>query len=299
MPLLSSAHPFQLQARALMELALGKGVDWARKREKEASIMPRRLLLSILCVLTLGSLLTSGQTSTDFAATHYYVLAMGQVSVDIDALAESLKARDFTVVTYDGDIASVFRGAELASDVSVQGALADEAVLVIDADRFLLREAEAGFAYTVRPSAGGYELVVNPAQDIAISDALASILMSLQEIGVVGNSVDLEYAAFAKNDLKGPAPPAGASIDSILYRLVVAEDWSAFAAVQSLTMTGLRIEVVAEILPGGVLPEAFAAFVQEETAQLAKLLVPVDRLVALASAESFGYLRPPYQPAVP
>jgi len=263
--------------------------------------MPRRLLISILCVLTVGSLLTSGQTSDDFAATHYYILAMGQVSVDMDGLAESLKARDFTVITFDGDIASVYRGAELAGDVSIQGALADEAVLVIDADRFLLRvaEAELNYTYTVRPAAGGYELVVNPTQDIAISDALASVLMSLQELGVLGNSVDLEYAAFAKNDLKGPAPPAGASIDSILYRLMVAEDWFAFAATQSLTMTGLRIDVVAELLPGGSLPETFAAFVREETEQLAKLLVPVDRLVALASAESIGYVRLPYQPAVP
>ena len=151
----------------------------------------------------------------------------------------------------------------------------------------------------VRPAADGYELMISPSEDVAIADTLTSLLMSLQEIGVLGNSVDLEYAAFAKSDLKGPAPPAGASIDSVLYQLVVAEDWFAFAAANSLALTGLRVDVVAEKLPDGVLPEAFAAYVYEETDQLAKLLVPIDMLVTLASAEAVGYVRPPYQPAAP
>ena len=262
-------------------------------------MMLRRLLLSMVLLLTLGSLLITGQTSTDFVQTHYYILSMGQVNVDTDALAESLQGRDFTVILYDGDTARVYRGPDLATDVSVQGALADEAVLVVDGDRFCLRVAGSQFAYAVRPAAGGYELVVSPSQDVTIADALASILMSLQEMSVVGDSVDLEFAAFAKNDLKGPPPPAGASIDSILYRLVVSEDWFAFAAANSLALTGLRVNVVVEKLPEGSLPEAFATYAYEETEQLAKLLVPVDRLVALASAESIGYVRPPYQPAVP
>jgi len=261
--------------------------------------MLRRLLLSMLFLLTLGSLLISGQTSTDFVQTHYYLLSMGQILVDTDTLAQTMQGRDFTVVTYEGDTASVYRGAELAVDVSVQGALADEAVLVVDGDRFYLRVAGDPFTYSVRPATDGYELVVSPSQDIAISDALTSILMSLQEIGLLGNSIDLEFAAYAKNDLKGPAPPAGASIDSILYRLVIAEDWFAFAAANSLALTGLRVDVVVEKLPGGSLPETLAAYVYEDTEQLAKLLVPVDQLVALASAESTGYVRPPYQPAAP
>lgn len=261
--------------------------------------MLRRLFLSMALLLTLGSLLISGQTATDFVQSHYYLLSMGEVIVDTDALIQTLQEQDFTVVTYDGDAANVYRGTELASDVSVQGALADEAVLIVDADRFYLRKADSQFTYAVRPAVGGYELVVSPTLDVAISDALASILLLLQQMGVLGNSVDLEFAAFAKNDLKGPPPPAGASIDSILYRLVIAEDWFAFAAANSLSLTGLRLDVVAEKIPGGGIPEGFEAYAYEETEQLAKLLVPVDRLVALASAEPIGYVRPPYQPAVP
>jgi len=253
----------------------------------------------MLFLLTLGSLLISGQTSTDFVQTHYYLLSMGQILVDTSALVQSLQTQDFTVVTYDGDVPSVYRGAELAADVSVQGALADDELLVVDADRLYLQVAETTFSYAVRPAGDGYELVVNPSQDVAIADALASILVSLQEIGVLGNSVDLEFAAFAKNDLKGPAPPEGASIDSLLYRLVIAEDWFAFAAANSLALTGLRLDVVVETLPGSSLPDAFSAYVYEQTDQLAKLLVPIDGLVSLASAESVGYVRPPYQPAVP
>ncbi|MBU0596116.1 hypothetical protein KJ567_05490 [Candidatus Bipolaricaulota bacterium] len=262
-------------------------------------MMLRRLLLSMVLLLTLGALLLNGQTSTDFIQTYYYLLSMGEVVVDTDALTQTLQGRDFTVIAYDGDSATVYRGAELAGDVSVEGALLDEAVLVVDGERFYLRIADTQFTYAVRPAGDGYELVVSPSQNVAITDALASILMSLQEMSVLGNSVDLEFAAFAKNDLKGPPPPGGASIDSLLYRLVIAEDWFAFAAANSLALTGLRLDVVAEKLPGGSIPEVFAAYAYEETEQLAKLLVPVDRLVALASAESIGYVRPPYQPAAP
>jgi len=282
-----------------MELRQVKGVDWAWKREKEASLMRTRVLLSVLWLVLLGALMLNGQTTSDFLSTHYYILSMGEVAADVGTLGESTKDEGFTVLTYDGEDATVYRGTELASDVSVQDALADDAVLVVDADRFYLRASETAFTYVVRPASDGYELVISPSEDIAIQDTLASLLMSLQEFGVLGESVDLEYTAYAKNDLKGPASPAGASIDSLLYRLMVSEDWHAFAASNSLSMIGLRVDVVAEILPNGVLPEAFLPFAFEQTDQLAELLIPVDLLVTLASSESIGYVRPPYQPAVP
>ena len=88
-------------------------------------------------------------------------------------------------------------------------------------------------------------------------------------------------------------------MDSLLYRLVIAEDWFSFAATNGLTVTGLRADVVVEKLPGSDLAEAFEAYAYQETEQLAQLLVPISRLVALASAESTGYVRPAYRPAVP
>ena len=91
----------------------------------------------------------------------------------------------------------------------------------------------------------------------------------------------------------------GRPLESTLYGLTVAEDWGAYARVKGITLVGLRADVVVEKLPGQVLPEEFRAFLVTETEQLAKLLLPVDLMVALAKSSAVGYVRLPYQPAIP
>jgi len=56
---------------------------------------------------------------------------------------------------------------------------------------------------------------------------------------------------------------------------------------------------VAEKLPGAALASTFSTYVTEETESLARLLLPIERLIALADSASVGYVRTAYQPAVP
>ena len=257
-----------------------------------------KMILFALLALALVIPVHGADVPTSFSSTHYYILSLGNMSVDLPTLIQTAQTAGYSIIQYEDDIASVVReGEQVADDVSV--ALADAAVLLVDSGRFYLREASDTYTFTVRPAETGYELVINPTDDLSINDTLVSILMGLQQIGILGSEVNLEFASFAKADLKGPASPIGVPIDSIVYGLVVAEDWFAYASAKNLTQIGLRVEIVAEKIPGTVLAEEFTEYVIEESASLVQLLLPIDELLALAQSTSIGYVRTAYQPSVP
>jgi hypothetical protein len=91
------------------------------------------------------------------------------------------------------------------------------------------------------------------------------------------------------------------AIDSNLYNLMIAPDWFTAAEEMNVARTGLCVSVVAEKVPTGAIPESLKPYVVSETDALAKLLLPIEDLLSLASDSAIGYLRPPYkpQPAVP
>ena len=258
----------------------------------------RKAFAPLVVILLAGVLAANAQPESQFLETNYYLVSLGQIGIGIEALADSAQTAGYPLIEYDGNVPTVFAGGDPTTQ-TVSEALDDEMVLMVDNDRFLLRRALPEYEYAVRPSELGYELVISPLQGVSISDTLTSILLSLQELGILGDAIDFDFATYAKDDLKGPPPPAEARIDSALYKLVIAEDWYAYAAANALDLTGLRVEVVAEKLPGGSIPEAFEPYVVEESDLLGKLLLPIDELVALASAESIGYVRTAYVPVAP
>jgi len=257
-----------------------------------------KMILFALLALILVIPAHGADMPTSFSDTHYYILSIGTMSVDLPTLIQTAQSTGHSIIQFEGDVASVSReGAESTDEVLA--ALADDAVLLVDGDRFYLRQVTDTYTFTVRPSESGYELVINPIQELAINETLASVLMGLQQIGVLGNEVNLEFASFPKADLKGPASPIGVPIDSMLYGLAVAEDWFAYAASKGLTQVGLRVEIVAEMIPDSTLSAEFSAYVIEESESLVKLLLPIDKLLSLAKSASIGYVRIAYQPSVP
>jgi len=261
-------------------------------------IRSRTAILFAILVLALTLPLHGADVLTDFSVTHYYIFPLGEMSVDLSALTQTAQSAGYSVIQYEGDTASVYRGSDAAA-VDVETALADESVLLVDSGRFYLRETGGTYVFTVRPAEVGYELVINPSQDLSVNDTLVSILMELQQIDILGNEVNLEFASFAKSELKGPTAPDGVSIESTLYGLTVAEDWFADATIKGLAQVGLRVEIIAEKVPGGVLATEFTDYVLEETDSLVKLLLPIDELLALAKSTSIGYVRIAYQPFIP
>lgn len=261
-------------------------------------IRQRKTILFVILALMVAITAYGADMPTSFFDTHYYVLPLGIMSVDLPALVQTAQTAGLSIIQFEGDVPSVSRnGADAGSDIST--ALADDAVLVVDGERFYLRQSATDYTFTVRPADAGYELVISPKAEVPVNETLASILMGLQQMGILGNDVNLDFTSYAKADLKGPASPVGVRIDSTLYGLVVAEDWFAYASDKAITQVGLRVEVVAEKIPGAVVPEEFTAFVIDESASLVQFLLPIDELLALAQSTSIGYVRLAYVPSAP
>ena len=261
-------------------------------------MMLRRVTLLALSVLLLAPAAHAAEPATGFLQTNYYLLPLGTLAADIESIRQSVQSSGTSVIAYDGGSVEAVRGDGTVPMIA-ESVLSDERLMVIDDDRFLLRAPGEGFAYTVRPSGNGYELVIDPQRDLAMADVLASVLPALQSMGIVGDDLSLDIQSFAKDDLKGPPPPDGVAIDSTLSGLRVARDWFGYAAAKGLTIIGLRVEVVAELGAGAALPASFIPYSIEQADGLVKLSLPIDRLLALAGSSEVTYVRPPYRPSVP
>jgi len=251
------------------------------------------LLLLGISIVSLGSGEMPG-----FVGTDYYILSLGGLTADVPSVVAAAQTNGFTVIRYEGETTTAYRGATETGE-AISDLRDSDKLLIVDNERIYMRVKESAYTYTLRPSASGYELVIDPQQALPIVETLTDILNALQRMGLVGTEVDLGFQAFSKSYLKGPTPPEAARIDSDLYWLTVAEDWFGFAAQKGFSLTGLRVEVVAEKLPGGSIPSEFSAYVLSETETAAKLLLPIDALVRLAESAGIGLVRPPYRPAAP
>jgi len=254
----------------------------------------RTLKLALIAASTLvvaGAWLGSAE-DLPFAPSNYYVFSLGPAVADLTALAQTADAEGYTVVRYGED------GSIAASDGSATIDAAAERLLAIDSGRFLLRVVGESFTYAVRSATSGIELVFSPATAMAM-ESVVSILLELQSLGAIGGEIDFAYRAYARDALKGPEPPVGARIESDLYWLTVAEDWQTFAAASGLTLVGLRVEVIAELLPEATVPERFAPYVTSASDSLARFHLPIDELIPLAWSGVVDLVRAPYEPVAP
>ena len=250
----------------------------------------------LLAILIIGSgIAVNGE---QLLQTDYYLIAIGTIDTPIESLIQTAQGNGFSVAgSYGGE----YLGGYPLTEEAEEALQAMPSLLYVDESWFLLRVTGEDFDYTVRPSGEGYELVLVPHKDLPQAETIYSVISSLQEMGIV-DSVDMELPeSYAKEFEKGPLPPEGVAIDSSLYGLSVAADWFAEALRLGIDRVGLRVEVVAEKLPGGTIPEELTPFIESESEGLAKFLLPIWQLTELARSSSIGYVRLPYrpQPSVP
>ncbi|MCD6135544.1 hypothetical protein J7J63_02360 [Candidatus Bipolaricaulota bacterium] len=264
--------------------------------------MKRSIVIGIATGLVLVFSLAAsvGAEETLFFPGSYYLISIGAATSDVDSLVQTGQQQGFTVVTLSDAGLSSYRGTQ-STEEPESDLITVKSLLYADGARFLLRVQGERFDYEVRPGDKGYDLVLIPHEDMTASSLVSDVLTALQQLGIVGDEVDMEYKTFVLNPEKSEAPPEGVAIDSNLYNLMIAPDWLAAATKLNLDRTGLRVSVIAEKVPGGAIPEQFAPYVVSQTDTLAKLLLPIEDLVKLASDSGIGYVRPPYQPhpAVP
>jgi len=264
-------------------------------------MMNRFKVTGVLVALLVGTFLGGTSVFCDEAKlvqTSYYLISIGGIKTPFASLIQTAKENGFTIIVRSDEEVTSYKGSELTQEPEAVLLEADS-LLYVDDGFLLLRVNGDDLDYTVRPGDGGYTLILFPHRDLPQEETIFSVLGSLQEIGLIGAEVTMEgFRPFEKDTEKGPPPPAEAAIDSDLYGLTVAADWFSFASSLGLTRVGLRVEVVAEKLPSGAIPEEFQPYIipGSETDQLAKLLLPIHRLVDLARSSFIGYVRPPYQP---
>ena len=261
-------------------------------------LMVKGAVLALVVALAVAA--TGGAVTLD--PQTYYCFSVGNLAVGIQTLSVAAAEGGFDVLAYSDNTVSVLHAAQTAPGNVQQVLLSSDHLLVVDGDRYYLRVNGATISYAIRPASLGLELIVSSKGSIDLFEALTSVLVELQDVGIVGMDVDLDgYRTFARNALKGPAAPQdlAAKLDYVLYGLVVSEDWFAYASQKGLALLGLRIEVVVEKIPGGTLPATFSADMISETNTAASLVVPVDQLASLARSTDVGYVRLPYVPVVP
>ncbi len=256
-------------------------------------------ILGVLVVLLLNTLISRAIVlgeEPDLLQTNYYVISIGELKGSLDSLIQTAQGDQFTVIVISDETATSYRGSEATEEP--EAVLLDAgSLLYVDQSLFLLQITGEDLDYVVRPAGVGYALLLIPHRDLPQGETLIFVLNELLQMGIVGEELQMEWeGAFPKKADKAPKPPDGVAIDSALYGLAVAADWFSSAASQGLTRVGLRVEVVAEKLPGETIPAAFQSYIVSETEELAKLLVPIHRLVELARSSAIGYVRPPYQP---
>jgi len=264
--------------------------------------MKRAIVLGMATCLLLLLGLSVGAAAEEvlFYRGNYYLISIGAVSSEVASVIQTGQEKGFAVIVLDTSGLSAYQGTEQTQE-SESDLIGAPSLLYVDGERFLLRVQADEFDYEVRPGEKGYDLVLVPHQDMTASNLVSDVLVPLQEMGIVGEEVDMEYRMFVLTPDKSEASPVGVAIDSNLYNLMIAPDWLAAATKLSLARTGLRVSAIAEKVPAGVIPEQLAPYVVSETETLAKLLLPIEDLVELASDSAVGYVRPPYQPqpAVP
>ncbi len=235
-------------------------------------------------------------TGADLLSTDYYLISIGTVNVPIADLIHTTQTDGYTVIVRSGDEVHSYRGTNTTTAPEKE-LIQESPLLYVDDGQFLLQVQGTNYDYTVRPGEGkNYTLVIVPHTDLPMANTLTTVITELQKVKVVGSEVNMEFQTFPQHAVKSPAPPAGVPIDSRLYAVMVAPNWFTAAADAGLTRIGLRVEVVAEKLPDSAVPEEFRQYIESETAGLAKLLLPINKLIDLARAPTIGYLRPPHQP---
>jgi len=260
--------------------------------------MRPKSVIPIAAVIVVLLQFASWTQTTQLDPSSYYVFSLEATTVRVSSLIQTARGSAFSVAIYTGSAYDVYREG-MSVEMPLDDLLGDPKSLVVDGARFRLHVADGSYSYTVRPGESGYDLVVSPVERVSMADALKSVLTSLHELGIVGTDLSMSLRSFDRSSIKGPLPPRGAAIDSVLYDLMIAEDWFAKAAVHGIKIAGLRVEVVAEKVLGARIPERFAVYVVSETEVAAKLLMPIEHLVVLAQSEGIGYVRLPYQPTLP
>ncbi len=222
--------------------------------------------------------------------------------VDVVGVVRTAQQQGYWIRIQTGTDVTYFKGMTPCSacDPSQEATFFVPPWLVVDRQWFWLHRDEPGWILHLRPSGeqtGSYEMIVSPKlpKTELTSDDLEGIVGVLAPFGLLPQtpSLTLEpYIVPAK-----PAPPEGVRLDSVLYGLVLAPDWTLYARERGIERSGLRVRVVIERSAPGALPSpAWELVIEAESEGFIRAQALIPRLVELARDPAVGFVRPPTRP---
>jgi hypothetical protein len=91
----------------------------------------------------------------------------------------------------------------------------------------------------------------------------------------------------------GATPTKHPALESVLVRLIAAENRTAFAADHDLRLRDGKVLVVIELVEGESIPGGFEVDVTSSHDELVQAYVPIDELSALAEHRNVSFVRTP------
>ncbi len=175
--------------------------------------------------------------------------------------------------------------------------------LYVDGQHFWIRLDEESWQLALRPARElptRYELIVSPKlpKTTLNPEDVSAIVATLRPFGVIPSQTE----SFSLEPLIPPAkpePPEGVRIDSVLYGLITAPDWKAYALQNGIELSGLRARVLVELEAGASLPEGLDLVVEERAAERVRVQALIHRLEELAKDPAVAFVRLPSRPQSP
>lgn len=199
-----------------------------------------------------------------------------------------------------GTDVSYFQGAERCDQClpALEGQFFQFPQLVLDGNLFMVRLDTAAFRLNLRPKADNpilYEMVLVMKQTLEAQAAANQIQQELSGLGLL-LPAGLSFEALPLSAKARTSVPQGVRLDEILYRLVQAPDWPDFATLQGLSLSGLRVHAVVELIDGQTPSARFDLLVEAQASSGVRAQVLIPDLLALAQDPAVSQVRAPLQP---
>ncbi|MCR4404120.1 MAG: hypothetical protein NUW06_02305 [Candidatus Acetothermia bacterium] len=257
-----------------------------------------RILVSSALLLGLWFLLSGGLWGGALGTGNFYKATISLPQPDISTIAARAQGLGFWIRLQQGLEVMYLHGTELCSFCAPAG---EESFfgfpqLYLDGELFLVRLDEDCYRLGIRPSPelrGAYEVIVRPKVNLDLTVIEQEAAGWLQQLGIV-QTPSLQFVELAPPEK--PQPPAGARLESVLYALAIAADWHDFARERGISLFGLRIKVIVELVNPEVTPQGYHLLEEARAGELMRVQVPVSELVRLSTDPAVRFVRLPYEP---
>lgn len=253
----------------------------------------------LILLLGLSLLLMAGSAGGGLiSGLSFYRATFPLPQPDIATIAARAQGLGFWIRIQQGVEVMYLHGTELCGSCTPtsEASFLGFPQLYLDGELFLVRLDEELYRLAIRPSAelsGSYEVVVSPKGSMDRSAVERAGQSWLQELGIV-QTAPLEFVELTPQEK--PQVPAGARLDSLLYALAIAPDWHDFARARGISLLGLRIRVIIELVNPQVVPQGYHLLEEARAQELMRVLVPVSELIRLARDPAVKFIRLPYEP---